>query len=173
MRQLALDISTTAIGWATAEENAWPGSAKEYTTLDPATFEFGTETADWDNSHSEGEKLFWVFAAVSGLIVGYDPQECVIEESNSSKNMITTRLLMGARGVALFACYRNKVKASMMTCGAARKACGIDMSGMKQWTKYKRRKETKRRVIEWANKQGFETDSDDTADALVLLMAGE
>lgn len=162
MRTIAFDISTTAIGWAVDKLSPVIGAG---------AVDFGQEVRDKSEDDTEGDIYAWVFRVVSGLAIAYDVKKAIIEESNSRINMGTTRLLLGARAIAHFALYRQTIKVEMMTCTRARKSVGITQGFPKGTTKYMRRKELKKRVIDWAKGEGFNVDSDDAADALCLLLA--
>jgi Holliday junction resolvasome RuvABC endonuclease subunit len=163
MRTLTLDLSTTAIGWA---------FSKEEDTL-RRDIDFGEEKRSKDRI-DEAAKLSWVHAICIGLAHSYEPDRVIIEESNSVLNVKTTRLLMGARGVVLVALYHMNIKVEFMAATVARKKVGIDTGIPRDFgTKAQRRAELKRRVISWARKGKMMATTDNEADALCLLIAGE
>lgn len=157
IKTLALDISTTAIGWAVNGE----------------VLEFGEEKSPYTKDDSEGDRLHWVYMIAMGLQIAHGCQRIVIEESNSSMNMHTTRLLLGARGVLIHMFHTLNLPVELISVSRVRSLTGVS-TGMKKGTsKYMRRKTVKQRAIERARELGAEVTTDNEADAVLLLMAAQ
>lgn len=156
MRTIAFDISTTAIGWGVGEDDVEC---------------FGEENTTWDEHHTEGDKFHWVYLNVMGLWIAHDCNNVVVEESNSSVNMHTTRLLLGARGMLVHAFHALNKQPVFIGAGTARKMNGINTGFPRGTSKYMRRKGLKERVIAWAKRMGHDVKTDNEADALCLLYA--
>ena len=155
MKTLALDVSTTRIGWACGAE-------------------FGSEAREKVKGETEGEIFQRCYNIVMALWVSLDkPGQIVMEESNSSKNMITTRLLLGLRGILILAFRQHGIEVELLSVSSVRSRIGV-LTGMPKGTsKYLRRKTVKQMVIKRVRELGYNVNNDDEADAVALYLAWE
>ena len=179
IKTLALDISTTAIGWACGE---WreeyiriTGDSRDAITLEAKQrIDFGEEKRHKVEGETEADIFHSCYIIVMGIWIANDkPQRILMEESNSSMNMHTTRLLLGLRGILIHAFYNADIQVELLSVSSVRSRTGISTGCKKGTTKYMRRKIVKQRCIDKCHELGYDVKSDDAADAVLLLLAGE
>lgn len=146
IKLLALDASSTCTGWSLFDSGEYVDSG--YIDLHK-------------NKNSE-HRLYEMATKICELISHCNPDKIIMEDTFSTPNVSTLKVLANLAGAVKFYCYTNKIEVEMIMPSAWRKILGIQEKGAKRY-------DLKFKALEVADEQlGLGWLEEDRAEAVCI-----